>query len=284
MRWLFAVVIGGFLLCAAQAETLAPKSFTETFAKRVQAARPDSTVTVQGDLAIQIKDPDGRSLDVSLANFYQGYRADPNRLEELIRTYLAGLPPRRGAAAKSAALDRTRIVPVIKDRPWLDEVNGGIRAKAGADAPRLAVDDFNNELVIVYALDDSNRMRFLAADELAGIERKDLRTLAVENLIRMLPKIEMRSDGNVSMMTAGGDYAASLLLLDDIWTGDQIKVNGDIVVAIPARDVVLVTGSQNRVGLKQMREAVAKLADGPYRLTTALFVYRKGRFVKFGKD
>jgi uncharacterized protein YtpQ (UPF0354 family) len=284
MRWLFAVVIGGFLLCAAQAETLAPKVFTETFAKRLQAARQGSTVTVKGDLAIQIKDADGRTLEMSLANFYAGYRGDPNSLEELSRKYLAGVPPPGGASTKrDELLDRTRIVPVIKDRPWLDEVNGRVRA-TGKDAPELAVDDFNNELVIIYALDDSNRMRFLTADELAGIKRNELKALAVENLIRIAPKIEVRSDGNVSMMTAGGDYAASLLLLDDIWTGGQVKVNGDIVAAIPARDVVLVTGSQNRTGLKQMREAVAKLAVGPYRLTTALFVYRKGRFVKFGRD
>src|ERR1051326_8195113 len=119
IRWLFAAVIGGFLICAAQAETLAPKGLTETFAKRVQAARPNSTVTVQGDLAIQIKDPDGRTFDMFLTNFYQGYQADPNRLEKLTRKYLAGFPPRQDAPTNSVALDRTRIVPVIKDRPWV---------------------------------------------------------------------------------------------------------------------------------------------------------------------
>jgi len=116
MRWLFAIVIGGFLLCAAQAETLAPKAFTEAFAKRLEAARQGSTVTVKGDLAIQIKDADGRTLEMSLANFYAGYRSDPNDLEELSRKYLAGIPPPGAASTKKdERLDRTRIVPVIKD-------------------------------------------------------------------------------------------------------------------------------------------------------------------------
>ena len=283
MRWLFAIVVGSFLACAAHAETLAPQAFTETFVQRLKATWPETKVTIKDNLVVQAEGPNGHTLDISLANLYPRYRSNPDLLNELIRDYVAKISPPRGSSTTTAALDRTRIIPVIKDRPWLDEVNGRIRA-AGKDAPELAVDDFNNELVIIYALDDSNRMRFLTADELAGIKRNELKALAVENLIRIVPKIEVRSDGNVSMMTAGGDYAASLLLLDDIWTGGQVKVNGDIVVAIPARDVVLVTGSQNRTGLKQMREAVAKLADGPYRLTTALFVYRKGRFVKFGKD
>lgn len=284
MRWLLAVIVGVFLSCAAQAETLAPKAFTEAFVKRLQAAWPGTAVTVKSDLTIQTKDPDGRTLEISLANFYQGYRADPNRLEELTQKYLAGLPPRGGASAKTATLDRTRIVPVIRDRPWLDETNGGIRTKAGPDAPRLASDDFNNELVIIYALDDPKRMRYLMTDELSGIERDKLRTLALENLLRIMPKIQMASDGTLGMMIAGGDYESSLMLYDSIWTDGTVKVKGDIVVAIPARDTLLVTGSQDRAGLKRMREIVAEKADEPYRLTTALFVYRKGRFVKFGKD
>jgi uncharacterized protein YtpQ (UPF0354 family) len=284
MRWLFAIVIGSFLLCAAQAETLAPQAFTDTFAKRLKAASPASTVTVKGDLAIVAKSSNGRSLEISLTNLYAAYRSDPNQLEELIRTYVAGITQPQEASTKSAALDRTRIIPVIKDRPWLDEVNGKVRAQAGKDAPLFASEDFNKELVIVYALDDSKRMRFLQADELAGIERDELRTLALENLLRIMPKIQMATNGRFGMMIAGGDYEASLLLYDSIWTDGTVKVKGDIVVAIPTRSMLLVTGSQDRAGLQAMREIVAKNADGPYRLTTALFVYRKGRFVKFGKD
>jgi len=282
MRWLFAAIIGGFLLSAAQAETLAPQAFTETFVRRLQVAWPKSTIAVKGDLAIQTKETDGRTLEISLANLYRAYQREPNRLEELIRTYLAGLPSRE-PSAKTAALDRTQIVPVIKDRPWLDEVNGRVRA-SGKDAPELAVDDFNNELVIVYALDDSNRVRFLTKSELAGIERGELRTLALGNLLRIMPKIQMATNGRFGMMIAGGDYEASLLLFDSIWTDGTVKVKGDIVVAIPTRGMLLVTGSQDPNGLRAMREIVAKNADGPYRLTTSLFVYRKGRFVKFGKD
>jgi len=283
MRWLFAAIIGGFLLSAAQAETLAPQVFTETFVRRLQVAWPKSTIAVKGDLAIQTKETDGRTLEISLANLYRAYQREPNRLEELIRTYLAGLPSRE-PSAKTAALDRTQIVPLIKDRPWLDETNGRVRAQVGKDALGLAAEDYNKELVIVYALDDPKRMRYLMRDELAGIKPDDLRTLALENLTRIMPKIQMGTDGSLGMMMAGGDYEASLLLYDNIWTDGTVKVKGDIVVAIPTRGMLLVTGSQDRAGLKRMREIVAKNADGPYRLTTALFVYRKGRFVKFGRD
>ena len=54
------------------------------------------------------------------------------------------------------------------------------------------------------------------------------------------------------------------------------------MVAIPARDTLLVTGSEDPEGLAKMKAAVAKItAANTYRLTEALFVYREGKFVKF---
>jgi uncharacterized protein YtpQ (UPF0354 family) len=150
-------------------------------------------------------------------------------------------------------------------------------------AQQHLADRFNNELVVVYAQDDPNRMRYLTTQEDFGLSRAELKALAIENLKRVLPKIEMRGDDEVMLMTAGGNYEASLLLIDDIWSSGQVKVDGDIVVAIPTRDVLLVTGSRNRAGLKRVRELVAKfVAQGPYELTDTLFRYRDGRFTKFG--
>jgi len=185
------------------------------------------------------------------------------------------------SASKEAGLDRTRIIPVIKDRQWLDELHNTLKAK-GVAQQHLA-DRFNDELVIVYAQDDPNRMRYLTTQEDFGLSREELRSLAVANLKRVLPKIEMGRVGDVALMSAGGNYEASLLLIDDIWSSGQIQVNGDIVVAIPTRDTLLVTGSRSRSGLKLVRELTAKFkAQGPYELTDTLFRYRDGRFTKFG--
>jgi len=88
------------------------------------------------------------------------------------------------------------------------------------------------------------------------------------------------SDG-VLLISAGGEFDASLLLADNLWSGGQVKVDGDIVVAVPAKDVLIATGSHNAPGLVRLRAAAAKFASGPNGLTTALFVYRDGKFVRF---
>ena len=82
----------------------------------------------------------------------------------------------------------------------------------------------------------------------------------------------------------GRRLRGSLLLIDDIWTGGQLKFAGDIVVAIPAKNANLVTGSRSRKGLQAVRAMTAELAKGPYRLSETLFVYRNGKFAKFGRN
>jgi uncharacterized protein YtpQ (UPF0354 family) len=151
---------------------------------------------------------------------------------------------------------------------------------SGAQQEQL-VEDLNDELVIAYAEDTAKATRYLMASEYSG-DRAKLRALAVENLMRVLPKIEMAiANEHVSMISAGDDYTASLLLLERIWTTGQIKVQGDIVVGVPTRDIILVTGSRDTM-LKNFRLTTEDTYNkGPYSLTDALFVYRNKRFTKF---
>lgn len=61
-----------------------------------------------------------------------------------------------------------------------------------------------------------------------------------------------------------------------------MDVKGDRVVAIPTRDLLLVTGSQDPQGIEKMKLMVKQASTGgSYRLTRKLFVYRNGRFDEF---
>ena len=279
MRPLLGVLFSVVAICVAIcAEMLTPPAFTQEFARALARTRPSANVSVAGDLKLTIKEMDGLVRNIQLNNAYNEYKLDPQRFDDLVATFSAIFSQ---SASKEAGLDRTRIIPVIKDRQWLDELHNTLKAK-GVAQQHLA-DRFNDELVIVYAQDDPNRMRYLTTQEDFGLSREELRSLAVANLKRVLPKIEMGRVGDVALMSAGGNYEASLLLIDDIWSSGQIQVNGDIVVAIPTRDTLLVTGSRSRSGLKLVRELTAKFkAQGPYELTDTLFRYRDGRFTKFG--
>jgi uncharacterized protein YtpQ (UPF0354 family) len=260
MRPLLGVLFSVVAICVAIcAEMLTPPAFTQEFARALARTRPSANVSVAGDLKLTIKETDGLVRNIHLNNAYNEYKLDPQRFDDLVATFSAIFSQ---SASKQAGLDRTRIIPVIKDRQWLDELHNTLKAK-GVAQQHLA-DRFNDELVIVYAQDDPNRMRYLTTQEDFGLSREE-------------------RVGDVALMSAGGNYEASLLLIDEIWSSGQIQVNGNIVVAIPTRDALLVTGSRSRSGLKLVRELTAKFkAQGPYELTDTLFRYRDGRFTKFG--
>ena len=42
-----------------------------------------------------------------------------------------------------------------------------------------------------------------------------------------------------------------------MWTKDQFPVKGDIVVYVPSRDTVLITGSEDEEGLSRIKEIIS---------------------------
>lgn len=279
MRFLAAFSALMLFIGVAEADMLSPRAFTEVMAQAVRSATPSATVTVTGDLQLEIKIPNSKGTVWSdLGNAYGLYREAPENLKDVIRTYVSALSPSEVASVMSA-VDRSHIVPVIKNRKWFDDTEGALRIE-GKNL-RHAPDFLADELVVVYAVDNTNSMRFLMTRDDVG-DPTTLADLAVDNLKRLLPKIEMRgaSEG-LWLIEAGGDYELSLLLFDKLWSSGQIKVDGEIVVAVPAKDALFVTGSHNHTGIARMRAVAAELAAGPYGLTPDLLIYRDGKFAKF---
>lgn len=261
---------------------LSPADFTRNFVQTLRTSAPNYTVTAKRDLQVVLQEPaEGRETTIFLYEAYNEYRRTPDGEDRIIRKYFAGLVAPQDAIRK---VDRKRVVPIVKPRAWLDEVRTAAQAKGAVGVPEIVADDLNDQLMIVYAEDNPNTLRYMRPEQLGElrIKREELRGVAVANLKAILPKIEVRAGPLVTMVKSGGNYEACLLLVDDFWTGDKIKVDGEIVVAIPARDRLLITGSKNAPGLAKMRELTARaMAESSQRLTDTLFVYRGGRFEAF---
>jgi len=182
-------------------------------------------------------------------------------------------PPKPSVAAATpaapAGLDRARIVPVM----W-----------AGTPPADSVSEPLNEELAIVYGVDTPQGVRPLKAAELdaSGPKREELRALALANLRTIAPNIQFHRGPEYSMISAGGTYESSLLAAPQIWSGNTVKVEGETVVAVPARNLLFVTGSKTPGGVAKVREVAARaLRESPNKLTDTLFVLRDGKFVKY---
>jgi uncharacterized protein YtpQ (UPF0354 family) len=270
-------------LCAPAFAELSPRDFTRTYLRILQRSAPTLTVTITADLELRAVDAEKQERIIFLQNAYQAYKQTPNDGHAVIQRYVAAvLEPINPAAAD---LQPDRIVPVIKDRAWLDEIRHlGKTGAGGATKTEQVWEDYNGELVIVYAEDSPKQIRYFTAEDLAktGIKKSELRAIALKNLHARLLRVQVRGTPALYLLTAGGDYEASMLLATEMWAGGQIKVEGEIVVAVPARDVLLITGSKSAEDVATLRKKAAEIAkDSPYRLTAQLFVFRDGKFVKF---
>ena len=276
----------GIVSGCAKSDPLTPAQFTEEFANQLRISMPALQVEIIKSLQLKLTMAGGKESTSFLDNAYDAYQADPKLKKDIIHTWVQSCMETAIDSQSSEILDRTCIVPVIKDRPWLEEIKKSLEDRGAKKVPENVYEDLNADLIILYAEDSPKNIRYFGPDDLkkAHIDRKELRGLACQNLERLLPKIERQGTNGLYMLTAGGDYEPSLLLFDSIWTGLQKEVNGDVVVAIPTRDLLVVTGSNDRPGIEKLKQIVQQAtARGPYQLTTKLFVYHSGQFVEFAE-
>jgi len=274
-----AALFGGAEAAGAQQVTKA--EFTQHFADALRQAEPGVTVDIAGDLELHAKaGPEGRQ--IFLDNAYRNYLLDPSSEKKVIEQYVASF---KAIDAPAPVLDRAQIMPVIKTKDWVDSALAAAKAQGGKPA-ELVMEDFSGGLVVVYAQDTPSNMAFLTPGDLGklGLKPADLRQIAVANLAALPDKIGVKRGPLVSIVVAGGTYEASLLLLTDFWKAQAAKVDGEIVAAIPARDLLLFTGSKNTVGVAKLAAlATEMLAKSSYGLTNQLYIFRKGRFQPYAQ-
>ena len=257
------VLVAAFCLIACRERVLTPAEFTQAHAAAWRAKHPDVQVEILKDLELQVAGPAG-TLQTSLQRSYEAYVQEPERLTGLVDRFVAGQAESLKRLSQKVATER--IIAVIKTRKWLAERGGS-----------WVHEDFSSDLVIVYGQDFPDTIRYLSPPDLAaaGLTLESLRPLAVKNLLEIL-EIEHNRYECCRMLTAGGDYEASLILADSIWRQYQDEMKGSLVVAIPAPDLFLLTGSEETEGLALLKKTIAEQRESGRLLTSRLFLYKDG--------
>src|SRR5690349_16997260 len=131
MNRFIQTILAALGLCSGCSKTdvLSPAQFTIEFAEALRKASPELKVEVVRDLQLKVTTTDGRDSTSFLDNAYDLYKQDTKSKEEVFKKYVvAGLEAVSGLQA-SENLDRTRIVPVIKDRPWIEETRKAVMSR-----------------------------------------------------------------------------------------------------------------------------------------------------------
>jgi uncharacterized protein YtpQ (UPF0354 family) len=242
----------------------------------VREAHPDATLTSPAPNAVQAAATNGRDPSTFyLDNLWAEFRGqDPAARVDAFQRYLRGFLTALENPAKEQVC-RDRIVPTIKDSEYFAIIK---------DTSALLREHLVGDLWILYAIDYPDTIKTLSASERdkLGIQQEELRTLAIENLRNVMPEIQQHGDGPWYLLTAGGDYVASILLLDSVWSQLENAVDGDIVAVVPSRDVLLFTGSRSKEGIEQIRARARAICEsGGHLISETLIRRSSGRWSVF---
>lgn len=244
------------------------------YSKLLQERNPDHRTEFAGESVLRIVDSRGKESTIYLDNLWLKYKESLEDRSELIEKYVRLT---QVLGQEDPPLDKQNVVAMIKDSQYLH---------VGGQETQLLTEHLCGDLWIVYAEDRPETIKTIKPEALltAGIDKSELRALAVENLKRILPSSEIHGGGPWYLLRAGNDYVASVILLDSMW--DEIcatgMVAGDVVAAIPTRDVLMFTGSDSNDGIAAIRKRAGEISkSGPHAISDTLIVRRSGTWSVF---
>lgn len=146
------------------------------------------------------------------------------------------------------------------------------------------LDEFLGGLAVGYTVGPPYGDRMVTWGDLdrLGLSHRIVRRHAEDNLDAMLDRVRLHGQPPALMLSFDG-LESSVLLADPFWDSLEGSIPGELVVGVPARDVVIVTGSESRPGLEKARRAVDRVffAGDQHLLTRHLLVRRRGRWDVF---
>jgi uncharacterized protein YtpQ (UPF0354 family) len=142
---------------------------------------------------------------------------------------------------------------------------------------------FVGPLVISYIVEEGDLGRAFERRELAasGADENQLHERALANLARHVKTvgIRLRSHGSMMAVSFDGDLEATLMLYPTLWTHLRDEIGDELVVAVPARDVLVVSPGDSREGIAELHAVIERVwPRDDHPLTTELFQLDRERW------
>lgn len=130
-------------------------------------------------------------------------------------------------------------------------------------------------LAIFYAVDEGDNFSLiLDRDMPTDLTLDQLHDLSIINLDR---DVEFRFNETVFGgygLIAGGDHEAGSLCLDGIWHWCADQLQDNLVVAVPAKDMIMMVPASDNDKISKLKEFVIELfKDGERLLTKQLYLF-----------
>jgi uncharacterized protein YtpQ (UPF0354 family) len=130
------------------------------------------------------------------------------------------------------------------------------------------------DVIIFYGRDVGTHYELISHKELDryNLTREALHDVAVENLSNTKKEIRLHQAEGIYFLRCDGDLEASLLLHAGIWDVVEHQIGGDVLASVPARNVLLISGTKPEQVSELKRKTCAALEHEPRPISLKLFL------------
>jgi uncharacterized protein YtpQ (UPF0354 family) len=266
-----AALVAAFLVPTVALAGAAPKgeaAFTAWMAKRLQAGVANARVEVDSPLTLKLRQPDGEELlQANLDRVYDFCTRAAAQCEDTANDYVATIAEHLQRRDKEEVIEPSMVRVVVRTRDYVESV----RKQMPADKAKPLVRPLAGDLMQVAVLDFPRSIRLFTATDAKALKLKENEVfeLGLKNLRAELKPLTEHPKPTAPQSFAFLDdspYEASRLALHAEWKPIADKVGGNLIVAVPAADVVLYGRGDSKTAadvLHQTAKRAAQEADRP---------------------
>ena len=260
-------------------KTMDWRQFIQHFAEHI---RRDCAVDAQIEWGESLEDTvlqvgEGK---LYLGNHYARYLQSPADLDVLlaanaamVRQIMAERPPARAE----------QLFPVIQNGLWLEHLRQMTQVSGTEPEESVIYRPIAGDLVLLYMLDTGEAMRSFSREDAVAAGLADDAALAnLRQYMQGKIQIEHIEESSLTQILLDSNYDASLiLLLNEILPSDPV-LPANPVLAIPARNVLILCNPSDERAIATLKVAAAQIAEeGPYTISTLLYQYHNGEISLF---
>lgn len=253
---------------------LSEAEFTEVLVDWYRRELPDFEIDVVEPLALRIEFEPGRDCRSQLDNLWAFYKRGAltrGRLDDVF----ASLKERGAVLREEPSLDD--VVVLLKGAGFVAQAEAAAERSPDPERARLVTRPWKADLFQVFAFDSPHSLRYVSQGDLEflGVRLEALADRGVQTARARMGEVQAGDAGVVTVLRAGGTFESSLLFMDGLWEDISTNLGGELAVAVPVRDVVLVAPVVDAAQVGSLAGRIYQ--EGPYSVSAAVLTFRPGK-------
>lgn len=202
----------------------------------------------------------GATHSIFIDNAYRTYVDKPGDINAILEDYCNVVT--KTILAKDAVVSLGIILPALRHHTYATDYN-------------LWQRPFVGDLVVCLSVTKDSSITLLTPEDVDSLHSIDSAIMdsACSNFRRDYSIPEPVESAGLFEIRDQGALQSSWLMLPEMWDAMRAKIHGDIVVALPSRDVLLFAATDSKTSLDRLRAVVRGTRDrNPYALSQCLFM------------